>query len=218
MHAPQAAHQAQVVGHPHLAVQGRGLGQVADAEARLDRAFEDVVAGDAGTSRAGRQVAGEDAHGRGLSRAVGTEEPQDLPAGNRKSDVRDREPLVVVLGQPLDFDHAAHHSREGPAAGGGLPASSALVTGRAEPSVQTLKALTPASRTAWRCPISPSRRSKSRSATSNVFAGIFLLGLGFCMRLLRCRANSTAARSRRFIARTAPMIPIAGDVHVAYTN
>src|SRR3989441_10020546 len=80
-HALQLGDEAQVAGHRHVVVEGRALGQVADAAADLARLREDIEALDPDRAAGRRQEAGDDAHGGGLAGAVGAEEAEDLPGG-----------------------------------------------------------------------------------------------------------------------------------------
>src|SRR5207245_4330574 len=105
-HAPQPAHEVQKTGDPHLVVQRGCLGEVADSLAHLERVAEDVKTVDARLPRGHAQKPGEDPHGGRLSRAVGTEEPEDLAFGHRERHVLDRRALVIELGEPLNLDQS----------------------------------------------------------------------------------------------------------------
>ena len=61
---------------------------------------------DARPARRGREETGQDAHGRTLARAVGAEEPDDLPSGNVEGDPVHRQDRAKAFGDVLDLDHA----------------------------------------------------------------------------------------------------------------
>src|SRR6266516_5636286 len=77
-HALQPGDEAEEAGRGHGVVEGRALGQVADAAADLARLGEDVEALDPDRAAGRGQEAGDDAHGGGLAVAVRAEKAQDL--------------------------------------------------------------------------------------------------------------------------------------------
>src|SRR5439155_26185512 len=89
--------EIEVLVHAHLAVHRHALGQVADVLADLVGLRHHVVAGDLGDAAGGGQVAGEDAHGRGLAGAVGAEEADDLAAGDLEADTVDGQDRAEIL-------------------------------------------------------------------------------------------------------------------------
>ena len=62
----------------------------------------------------GRHEAGQHAHGRGFTGAVGPQEPHDLPFFNLERDVIDRDIAGVSLGKSFDFDHMKYSGRARP--------------------------------------------------------------------------------------------------------
>ena len=97
--------EAEEVQDRHVRVEGRGLRDVADPPLDLEGGLEDVVAPHPRGPVGGRQVAGEDAHRRGLPGPVGAQEAQDLPLLDAEGDPVDRGMAAVPLGEVLDLDH-----------------------------------------------------------------------------------------------------------------
>ena len=79
--ALELAHEAQIFGSLHLGIERRRLGQISDALLDLEGLFENIEAGDRSRARRWGKKAGEHAHGRRLSRAVGAEKSNDLALG-----------------------------------------------------------------------------------------------------------------------------------------
>jgi hypothetical protein len=77
-HAEQAALDDELLAAGGLAVGAARLGHVADPAANLARLAGDVEAGHARGAGGRRQQRGEDAQRRGLARAVGPEEAEDV--------------------------------------------------------------------------------------------------------------------------------------------
>ena len=111
-------HEVEVGGHPHVRVQGHVLREIADPLAHLQRLAEDVEAGHPRGAAAGRHEAGENAHGRRLPRPVGAEETHDGSRRHAEGHVANGGHGTVVLGQCLDFDHAAGEDYTPPAPSG----------------------------------------------------------------------------------------------------
>ena len=72
------------------AVHPRGLQDDPDPRAQRDRPLARVLPEDGDVPRRARPVALEDLHRRGLARAVGAEQPEDLPPRHGEVDARDR--------------------------------------------------------------------------------------------------------------------------------
>ncbi len=67
--------------------------------------------GEHGPAAGGRQEGGEHPHGRRLARPVGAEEADDLPSAHREAHPVHGPDRVIMLRQPLDFDHGGSRSR-----------------------------------------------------------------------------------------------------------
>src|SRR2546426_317660 len=76
--AARAADEGEALADLHREIERQRLRQIADAPAHLERPAHDVETGDRGRALAGDEVRGEDAHGRGLARAVAAEQADDL--------------------------------------------------------------------------------------------------------------------------------------------
>jgi hypothetical protein len=85
----QAAGQHEVLAAGRLLVRSAELADVADPPPDPPRCAPDVLPGDVGVAGVGRQQRGEDAQGRGLARAVGPEQAEDLPGGDGQVDAAD---------------------------------------------------------------------------------------------------------------------------------
>ena len=105
--AVDAGHEMQVLADGHFRIQGRRLGQIARPALGLEGLVEDVETGDPGMAFGGRQVAGQDAHRRGLAGPVGAEEAQNLAGFDLEAQVVHGRERPVALGHVLHFDHAA---------------------------------------------------------------------------------------------------------------
>src|SRR2546425_1526761 len=90
-------------------VEGRLAGHVADQPFDVDRLLPAVESGDPGSARVGAQERHQDADGRRLARAVGTEEPEDLAFAYLQRDVYDATLASVPLRQSLDLDDRCRH-------------------------------------------------------------------------------------------------------------
>jgi hypothetical protein len=91
--------------HVHVRVEGRRLGDVADAPLHLQRLLEDVVARDPRRALGRGEVAGEDPHRRRLPGAVGAQEAEDLALVHAERDAVHGRMAAVTLGQIFDLDH-----------------------------------------------------------------------------------------------------------------
>jgi hypothetical protein len=107
LHAAQLAGEAQVVGHRHVGVDRRVLGQEADQLPDLVGRGHRVDA--AHRDRAGRrpEVTGEDAQRGGLAGAVEPEKADGLAVLDLERHRPERPLASVELGEVLDSDHAA---------------------------------------------------------------------------------------------------------------
>src|SRR4029077_20741371 len=77
-HPANLGHEVQVGLDRHLGVQGHGLGKIANTASHFQRFGEDVVAVyRRGSRRRGKNPA-KNAHGRGFSGAIWSEEPENL--------------------------------------------------------------------------------------------------------------------------------------------
>ena len=103
--ALQLVVEVQVLVHRHVQVEGRLLGQVADLLFGVEGIPQHVDARHADPSRRGGEVAREDVHGGGLTRAVGPEEADDLALADGEADVVHGAVGAVVLDQMFDLDH-----------------------------------------------------------------------------------------------------------------
>jgi hypothetical protein len=104
-HAPDLGGEAQVVVDPHLGVERRRLGQVADLAAHLERVLDDVEPVDRGLAGTRQQVAGQDLHRRRLPGAVGAQEADDLAPRDLEGDSLQGLGGAVQLRQILNVDH-----------------------------------------------------------------------------------------------------------------
>ncbi len=104
-HAFDARAEGQVVRDRHVGVERRRFRKVAGSPLGLDRLLEHVVAGDDRFSVCGRHVAGQHAHRRRLAGAVGSEEPENLPALRLEAHVIDGRDRAVSLREMLNLNH-----------------------------------------------------------------------------------------------------------------
>ena len=103
--ALQLVVEAQVLVHRHVQVEGGLLGEVADLLFGVEGISQHVDACHADPSRGGGEVAREDVHGGGLTRAVGPEEADDLALADGEADVVHGAIGAVVLDQMFDLNH-----------------------------------------------------------------------------------------------------------------
>jgi hypothetical protein len=103
-HVEQPGVQHQVLPYRQLAIQGKGLGHVANPLARGHVARVDRLAEQQGLAGAGRQQAGEHLHGGALAAAVGAEEAEDLAAADAERHRVDRDEVAEAHGQALGLD------------------------------------------------------------------------------------------------------------------
>ena len=99
--------EGDVVPHDHVGVKRRNLREIADPALDLPSVGEDVAPVYGGPAFSGAEGAGEDAHGRGLARPVGTEEADDLTFGHLEAHVFDGGGGAVALREMFDPDHSA---------------------------------------------------------------------------------------------------------------
>jgi hypothetical protein len=95
----------QVLDHPHLGVERSRLGQVADLGPDPPRLPRHVQAVHGHRARRGRQVAGDHPDRRGLARAVGAEEGDDVARLDLEIERIDRHEMAESLGEALGDDH-----------------------------------------------------------------------------------------------------------------
>ena len=103
-HVLQLCDVIEIASHRHLGVNRRGFGQVAHGSASGQRIAENVVPRDRSAAFRGRNEAGEDPHGRGLTRAVRPEEPHHLAGAHRERDIVQGEQVTVPLDEAPCFD------------------------------------------------------------------------------------------------------------------
>ena len=103
----QGGGKAEILLHRHLRVEGRGLGQVADAGPGRPGLLGQRVAADCHRPVGGRKVAGEDVPASALARAVRPEQAVDLPVPDGEGQVLDRRAGAVAPGQMGYFDQKA---------------------------------------------------------------------------------------------------------------
>ena len=103
--ALQLVVEAQVLVHRHVQVEGGLLGEVADLLFGVQGIPQHVDARHADPPRRGGEVAREDVHGGGLTRAVGAQEADDLALADGEADVVHGAVGAVVFDQMLDLNH-----------------------------------------------------------------------------------------------------------------
>ena len=102
-HALDVADEREVVADGHVQVQRRQLGHVPDLLLHRLRLLQDVVPVQLHRALRGGEVAGDDVHRRGLPRAVGPEEPEDLAPVHGEVQAVDGQALAVFLRDVLDL-------------------------------------------------------------------------------------------------------------------
>ncbi len=90
--------------HPHVVVEGHIFGHVADFSTSFDGFSENIVPGDGGDARGGRQITGEHAQGCGLSGAIWAQKADDFALFDLEGDVAHRGMAGVTLCEVGDFD------------------------------------------------------------------------------------------------------------------
>ena len=91
--------------HAHLRVKRDVFRHVTDAGTHLARLAGHVETGHAGPPAGGRQVTGQDPHGRALARAVGPEETDNFPLLDGEIEIADGCDAGVFFGQSCNLDH-----------------------------------------------------------------------------------------------------------------
>jgi hypothetical protein len=103
--AVQRGLQAQVLAAGQQRVERGLLEGGADRLAHVRAVADDVVAGHARRARRGRQQRREHQHGRGLARAVGTQEAVDLAGLDAEVDAVHRaDPALELADEAVDLD------------------------------------------------------------------------------------------------------------------
>ena len=97
--------------HQHLGVEGRLLGQVANALLRGAWIALDVYTIDENRPGAGLEVARQHPDQGCFAGSIGTEQTDDLPLTDAKGDVFERHKIAVPLADRLDLDHSLFVSR-----------------------------------------------------------------------------------------------------------
>ena len=105
--ALQLGHKQQVFPHSHILVQRRLLRQIADAGLGGGGFLGNIMAVDGHGAVGGRQVAGDDIHGRRLARAVRPQQAVDAAVLNGKADVIHSGMAAVAFRQMFDLDQNA---------------------------------------------------------------------------------------------------------------
>ena len=109
--ASQLTDVAEVLGHAEIRVEAERLGEIADVLACLPCGAAEQLR----VARGGFHHAAEDLERRGLARAVGPDEPEDLAPAHVQFDAAHRLDLAVALGQRARADGgvAVIHARVG---------------------------------------------------------------------------------------------------------
>jgi hypothetical protein len=92
---PNLGDKGEIIANRQLRVERRCLREVADATADLHGRVEDVEARDDGSPLGGGEKTGQDAHRRGLARAVGPDEAEQLATGDLEAHLVDRQAVPV---------------------------------------------------------------------------------------------------------------------------
>ena len=103
-----ARHEMQELGDPHVVVERRIFGHVADGLAHRERFGDDVMAGDLDAAKGRRQVTGQDAEDRALAGTVRAEEPDHLAGLDGERHVGDGASRPVPFGHMLRRDDRDH--------------------------------------------------------------------------------------------------------------
>ena len=101
----ETGHELQILAGSEAVVERRRFRNVADALLHFERLFDDVEAGNQGAARAGLNETGEDLDRRGLTRAVRSEEPENLTRLDTQVEINDCLLLVVALEEMFGDDH-----------------------------------------------------------------------------------------------------------------
>jgi len=99
--------QRHVVPYRQVVEQVRFVGHEGELLARRDGLFDEIVAADADGSGRHRDDAGEAAQRGGLSGAVRSHQPEDLPRADVQRQLVDGGEPLVGLDQLVDLDHGA---------------------------------------------------------------------------------------------------------------
>ena len=91
----------------HVVVERDAFRHVADLAAGFEGVGENVMAGDAGGAAAGREVAGEHAHGGGFAGAVGSEKADDFAFSDAEGNVVHGGAADESFREVADFDHGS---------------------------------------------------------------------------------------------------------------
>ncbi len=119
-HLVQVGEALEILEHAQAEVEARRLGHDRDPAADLDAVLRgEIDPGDRRRARARGDERAERPDGRGLARAVGAEEAEDLAARHVERDVVDGEPIAEALRQVPDR-YGGHAASRSPAAPGRL--------------------------------------------------------------------------------------------------
>ena len=105
----QPAHEGEELAPGQLRVQVRRLGQIADTALDLARLLDHVEAGDKGRPTRRSHQPGQHADGRGLPRAVRSEETEHLTRLDLERHAADRDELAEAFRQPACLDNRRRH-------------------------------------------------------------------------------------------------------------
>src|SRR5579864_3484095 len=99
------AHEVEVGTHAHIGIERHRFRQIADVGARLEGLRRHIETCYFGATSRRWQVPGEDAHGRGLTRAIWTEKAQDFTLFYVERHVGHGDARSVVFGQVFNAYH-----------------------------------------------------------------------------------------------------------------
>ena len=102
----QLCSKIQIFLHRHFRVERRLLGQIAHTGLGLLGLLRQAEARHLHFTGGGGKVAGEDIHDRGLARAVGAEQAEDLAVAHRKGQIFNGRVRAILFAQMRYFDHS----------------------------------------------------------------------------------------------------------------
>ena len=97
--------EGEIFRDSHIGVEGRLLGEISDQSFCIQRVVENINAADLDRAGGGGEIAREHIHRGTLSRAVRTEESEDLALSDLKADIVHGGKVAVVFHQVRNFNH-----------------------------------------------------------------------------------------------------------------
>src|SRR5206468_10979427 len=95
----------QILCYAHVAVEWHVFRHVAEMRSCLERLSKNIESRDGSATRGGRHEAGQNAHGGGFARTVGSQKSHDFTPANLEIQIPDGRLTSVTFRQIFDLNH-----------------------------------------------------------------------------------------------------------------